>query len=171
MAAEAAASELVLHTISGPEDPRLPAVLALSNAIFNSDPASKHGSLDAWRERLANPISQIVFLAPSTAPSEDETAIRPVGFLFVIPRATEPPLNNGVVHSAHVWIAGVRPEWRRGGCLATMVDALDRFEHLTLCTFPARFPDMWAWLNRRGWVQERELGDGKILLSRSKKLP
>ena len=76
-------------------------------------------------------------------------------------------LLRGIAHaSTHIWIAGVLPAYRKAGCLSRMVAALDDVEHLTVCTYPARFPDMWAWLNRRGWVQERKLDGGRVLLSR-----
>lgn len=86
--------------------------------------------------------------------------------MFAIPRVTEPPLRNGRAESTHIWLAGVLHEWRKGGCLARMVRELDGIEQLTVCTYPTRFPDMWRWLTHRGWVQERELADGKVLLSR-----
>ena len=157
------ASALQLHKLASPDDPLLPTVLALSNAIFNTDPSedATHGSLAEWQARLARPSSFIVYLAPPT-----EAAPQPVAFLFMIPRITNPPLRNGVIESTHIWLAGVLPEWRRGGCLATMVAALDDIDPLTVCTYPSRFPNMWAWLNRRGWVQERELGEGKVMFSR-----
>ena len=162
MAAQASALEL--HTLTSSDDTNLLAVLALSNDIFDADPASKHGSLAAWQERLSRLGSSILFLAPATP---DGAAPRPVAFAFLIPRITRPPLKNGVSEFTHIWIAGTHPDWRKAGCLATLIRALDTVQHLTVCTFPARFPDMWAWLNRRGWVQERELEEGKFLLSRS----
>ncbi|KAM5541423.1 hypothetical protein V8D89_004977 [Ganoderma adspersum] len=152
-------TDLTLHTIHSPDDPQLADILALSNRIFSSDETTKHGSLACWENYLAHPVSRILYLVPPSAPAH------PIGFIFVIPRTTEPPLNNGATDSAHIWLAGVLPEWRRAGCLTRMIEELDGVGQLTICTYPSRFPNMWRWLNSRGWAQERKFEDGKVLLS------
>ena len=156
------AAELALHRIDSPEDNRLPSILALSNAIFSADGSTKHGSLTYWQNHLTHPSSFIIYLAPASTPD------KPVAFVFVIPRTTTPPLKNGASDSLHIWLAGVLPECRSGGCFTRLVDQLGNADQLTICTFPSRFPNMWRWLTSRGWVQERELDEGKILFSRSR---
>ena len=167
--ATAGAPSLSLHRLTVPDDPALPAILALSNTVFDSDPTSKHGSLAEWQARLARNGSFILYLAAADADADADAVTvpaQPVALAFMIPRVSNPPLQNGVTASTHIWIAGVLPAYRKAGCLSRMVAALDDVEHLTVCTYPARFPDMWAWLNRRGWVQECELDGGRVLLSR-----
>ena len=156
---QAEADHLELHRIHTPDDERVPTILAMSNDIFSADSSTKHGQLSYWKNHLAHPSSFIIYLS---------TAARPVGFVFVIPRTTVPALSCGASESTHIWLAGVLPEYRKAGCLARMVKELDDVEILTVCTVPTRFPSMWKWLTSRGWTQERELGDGKILLSRSR---
>ena len=155
-------TDLQLCRIHSPDDENVAKVLTLSNAIFNADGSTKHGQLAYWRKQLAHPSSFIIYLAPTSAPDT------PVAFVFVTHRVNDPPLRSGATDSVHIWLAGVLPEWRKGGCLGRMVRELDCVEELTVCTFPSRYPDMWRWLNGRGWVQERELADGKIMLSRSR---
>ena len=157
----AQASNLSVHTIDSPDDPLVSDILALSNNIFSVDSTTKHGSLTYWKTHLAHPVSKIVYLRSALSPEQ------PIGFIFVIPRTSEPPLLNGVTQSVHIWLAGVLPEWRKAGCLTKMVQELGTADQLTICTYPSRFPSMWKWLNSRGWVQEREFEDGKVLLSRA----
>ena len=152
-------TEFTLHTIHSPDDPQLADILALSKLIFSSNEATKHSSLDYWKNHLAHPVSRILYLAPTSAPTQ------PIGFIFVIPRTSEPALRDGANDSAHVWLAGVLPEWRKAGCLTRMIQELDGLGQLTICTYSSRFPNMWRWLNSRGWTQEREFDDGKVLLS------
>ena len=155
-------SDLTLHTINSPDSPQVAVILALSNRIFSSDTSTKHGSLAYWQNHLAHPVSKIFYLVSASAPEQ------PVGLIFVIPRTTEPPLKNGGTDSVHIWLAGVLPEWRKSGCLTQMIQELRDVDQLTVCTYPSRFPNMWKWLNSRGWVQEREFEDGKVLLSRTR---
>ncbi len=155
-------TELELHRIHSPEDQSLPNILALSNFIFSADATTKHGSLLYWQSHLTHPSSFIVYLAPASTPD------KPVAFVFIIPRTNSPPLRNGASDSLHIWLAGVLPDCRKGGCLTRLVQELGGAEILTVCTYPTRFPNMWRWLVGRGWVQEREFDDGKILLSRSR---
>ncbi|RPD57207.1 hypothetical protein L226DRAFT_536633 [Lentinus tigrinus ALCF2SS1-7] len=155
-------TELELHRIDSPNDENLPRVLTLSNAIFSADGSTKHGSLPYWQNHLKHKSSSIIYLTPVTASDN------PVAFLFLIPRSTTPPLKNGASNSLHVWLAGVLPECRTGGCFTRLMNELNDVDQLTVCTFPTRFPDMWRWLTSRGWVQERELDEGKVLLSRSR---
>ncbi|PCH36450.1 hypothetical protein WOLCODRAFT_108724 [Wolfiporia cocos MD-104 SS10] len=146
---------------------RLPRVLSLSNTVFNADHTSKYASLRLWETRLSAPAARIVYFAPVLTPDH------PVAFLFAHPRIHTQPLSNGVSESLHIWLAGVLPEYRRTGALARMVSALcsdgdpthTGVRFLTVCTTPAVFPDMWTWLKRRGWQHERDLGDGKVLMS------
>ncbi|KAI0676117.1 hypothetical protein C8Q78DRAFT_369688 [Trametes maxima] len=158
----AVADALELHTIDALVDENVSNVLALSNLIFGVDGRTdvKHGSLSSWRNRLSHPSSFILYLAPASNPNE------PVAFLFVVPRQHDPPLWSGATDGIHIWLAGVLPEWRAAGCLARMVRELDDVDTLTVCTFPSRFPAMWNWLTRRGWLQEHEFSDGKVLFSR-----
>ncbi len=153
-------TDLTLHAIHSPDDPQLEHILALSNRIFSSDATTKHGSLSYWQNHLTHPVSKILYIVPPSAPAQ------PIGFIFVIPRTTQPPLKNGATDSVHIWLAGVLPEWRKAGCLTRMIQELAGVGQLTVCTYPARFPNMWKWLNGRGWVQERDFEDGKVLLSR-----
>lgn len=139
----------------------LPKVMALSNRIFSPEPESKYASLSLWKQRLSHRSSFIVYLAPIDGAEMDE----PQAFLFVHPRVHTPPLSNGQTESLHLWLAGVLPEYRKGGCLQRMVDAVLSGSVLSVCTIPELFPEMWAWLKKRGWTVERELGDGKLLLS------
>ncbi|KAI0690877.1 hypothetical protein C8T65DRAFT_671115 [Cerioporus squamosus] len=155
-------TELALHRIHSPEDKNLPNVLALSNTIFSADGSTKHGSLPYWQHHLSHPSSFVVYLAPASSLD------KPIAFLFLIPRTNSPPLKNGANDSLHIWLAGVLPECRKGGCLTRLVQELDAANVLTVCTYPTRFPNMWRWLVGRGWVQEREFDDGKIMLSRSR---
>ena len=149
-----------LFRIDCPEDDNLPNILALSNTIFSADRPTKHGSLLYWQNHLKHISSCIIYLAPTSTPD------KPVAFVFVIPRTTTPPLKNGATESLHIWLAGVLPECRAGGCFTRLMSELGDADQLTVCTFPSRFPQMWRWLTSRGWVQERELGDGKVLLSK-----
>ena len=141
----------------------LPTVLRLSNRIFNASPQSKYASFDEWNRRLSISGAVIVYLAPRS----DHTI--PVSFLFAHPRLHAPPLVCGEENSLHIWLAGVLPERRKEGCLARMVESLhsQRSSRLSICTTPELYPDMWRWVTARGWTVERELGGGKVMLSRS----
>jgi len=170
------------------EDAAIASILHLSNSIFNPKIESHHTSLEEWKRRLSDPASSIVYLVPrpdsdqSPASSEDRddrsrleevAGPPPVAFLFAHPRSHPEPLKNGTSRSLHIWIAGVLEEYRGRGCLDTMVNALIDSEEsstpmptFTVCTTPSRFPSMWAWLRARTrWVLEKELGEGKVLLS------
>ncbi|KAI1791919.1 hypothetical protein LXA43DRAFT_1009855 [Ganoderma leucocontextum] len=153
-------TDLTLRTIRCPDDPHLAGILALSNRIFSSGRATKHASLAYWQNQLTNPVSRILYLIPAFTPEQ------PIGFIFLIPRTTQPRLKNGAIDSVHIWLAALLPEWRKAGCLTRMIQELDGVDQLTICTYPSRFPNMWRWLNSRGWVQEREFEDGKVLLTR-----
>ena len=145
---------LAMHrlVIDSPDlDEKISRVLALSNAIFSSDPSSKYASLPYWRARLAEPSAVLLYLtapAPTQTPTNDHSRdVEPIAFLFAHPRTHAPPIHNGAADSLHIWLAGVAPEWRRGGCLGKLVEELrmgsaDR--HLTVCTYPIIFPDMWT---------------------------
>lgn len=155
---------LQLRRITAPDDENLGRVLALSNAIFSTvfsdHESTKRGSMPYWRDQLSHPSSFIIYLAPSSEPDN------PVAFLFVTPRAYDHPLKSGAVEGLHVWLAGVSPEWRAAGCLTRMVCELGGIDILTICTHPSLFPLMWRWLTRRGWLQEQEFADGKVMFSR-----
>ncbi|KAI0079431.1 hypothetical protein K474DRAFT_1659260 [Panus rudis PR-1116 ss-1] len=150
------------------EDETLLDILHLSNEIFAPDPDSKYASLSVWRERLSHPSSLIIYLTVASEHKGTTQGGPPVAFLFAHPKRHIPPLSNGETESLHVWLAGVLPSWRKGGCLRRMMDALPIDSHrvCTICTIPSRFPDMWAWLVKRGWSVERELEVGKFLLSK-----
>ena len=145
----------------------LPRILSLSNTIFSAEPTSKYASLPEWQIRLAKPSSLIVFF---TALGNDAelAGVEPIAFVFAHPRVQSPPLHDGTTESLHIWLAGVLPRWRKAGCLGRLVDALapGPGRHLTVSTVPAVYPDMWSWLQKRGWMVERELSEGKFLLSR-----
>ncbi|KAI0364682.1 hypothetical protein BV20DRAFT_825465 [Pilatotrama ljubarskyi] len=153
-------SPLQLLRIDSPDDENLERILALSNSIFSPDGSTKHSSLQHWRNQLSHPSSFIVYLVPSTGPTE------PVAFAFVEYRAHDSPLKSGAAESLHVWLAGTSPHWRKTGCLTRLFQELRGIETLTICTIPARFPDMWKWLTRRGWIQEQELAEDKVMFSR-----
>lgn len=181
-------TSLVLHRITkaSPDiEEMLPRILSLSNEIFGSSPElTKYAALAVWRDRLRLPGAFIVYLAPSPAPHllvasgiapDDEsshpslhaTASSPVAFLFAQPRTHAPPLASGVKQTVHIWLAGVLPARRRAGNLGRLVrtaEAAAAAGVLTVSTVPERYPDMWWWLTRRGWVVERQIGGGKVLL-------
>ncbi|KAH9857298.1 hypothetical protein C2E23DRAFT_807413 [Lenzites betulinus] len=160
--APTADSPLVMRRVTTPDDENIERVLHLSNVIFSADESTKHGSLPYWRNCLLHPASFIIYLTPISPGSDN-----PVAFIFVIHRKHDRPLKNGATHSTHVWLAGVSPERRRAGCLARMMHEVDNIRPLTICTHPSRYPMMWSWLNRRGWPQEREFADGKVMFSKT----
>ena len=145
-------------------DDMLPRVVTLSNAIFLPDTTSKYASIVYWRTRLAEPASVILYLMATSLEGSDE----PVAFLFAHSRTHTPPLHNGTTESLHIWLAGVLPDRRRGGLLGKLVEELSATadRRLTVCTYPSVFSDMWHWLQRREWYVERELQEGKVLLSK-----
>lgn len=156
-------TSLGLHRLTSSSDDlseMLPAVIELSNSIFSADPGSKYASLAIWQQRLSLPSSAVLYLSPSSQPK------RPVAFLFAHPRAHDLSLTQGEPESLHVWLAGVLPEHRKEGCLSRLMSALDHVSVLTVCTVPVHYPDMWQWLIKRGWSVEREMGGGKVMLSR-----
>ncbi|KAI0765629.1 hypothetical protein BD413DRAFT_163623 [Trametes elegans] len=153
-------ASLNLYRIDSSDDGRVENILTLSNFIFAADDSTKHGSLPYWRRSLSHPSAFILFLASESRPDT------PVAFLFVIPRTYNPPLRSGATDGLHIWLAGVRPTFRSAGCLTTMVRQLGNIGTVTVCTFPSRFPDMWNWLTRRGWLLEQELEEGKVMFSR-----
>lgn len=159
----APSTPLHIRRIDTPDDENIERVLAMSNDIFAvTDSTDKHGSLPYWRNHLSHPSSFIIYLASSIQPD------LPVAFIFVIPRQYDPPLTNGAVRGLHIWLAGVSPEWRTAGCLTRMIRELDDIDTLSICTFQLRFPLMFDWLTRRGWLQEQKFPDGKVLFSRPK---
>lgn len=145
-------------------------ILSLSNIVFSTDPNSKYASLSEWQARLTKPSSLIVYL---TAEAEGTEADTPIAFVFAHLRTHSPPLRDGTSETLHIWLAGVLPEWRRAGCLGRLVDEvmLEPHGYLTVSTIPATYPDMWNWLRRRGWTVDRELSEGKFLLSRVRPSP
>jgi hypothetical protein len=144
-------------------DAHLSRVLALSNTIFSPDPSTKYASLDIWRTRLADPSSVVLYLVPNSSTGEEED---PIAFVFAHPREHAPPLSTGETRSLHVWLAGVQPKYRRAGCLDRMLRELySGATVLTVCTVPETYPEMWAWLCKRGWRVEREVAAGKPLLA------
>lgn len=153
----------MLHASSPDAEQILPIILTLSNDVFQPESQSRHTSLDVWKARLASPSSYITYVTSSgsATPPNAEDAI---AFLFVHPRTHDPPLHNGQTESLHIWLAGVRPAYRKMGLLRKMVDKVleDATGTVTICTIPPRFPDMWAWLTKRGWNVEREAGEGRI---------
>lgn len=152
---------LELRAICAEDDPMLLQVLALSNLVLSSEPASKYGSLPSWQHRLAATTAAVLYLAPETALNE------PVAFLFAHPRTHDVPLHAGGMESVHIWLAGVLSERRKEGCLGRMVSALVSTMPLTICTPRSRYPEMWNWLVRRDWRVERELGNGKEMFNLS----
>lgn len=143
-------------------DEMLPKVMALSNDIFTPEPGTKYASMVHWREHLSRPPAAIAFL------SSNQDDAMPYAYLFAYPRDHAQPLSNGSSESTHIWLAGVSPSHRRTGALQRMMDSLlSRHTGVfTICTIPSRFPDMWQWLNKRGWAVEGELDGGRILLSK-----
>jgi len=135
-------------------------VLELSNTIFCATPDSKYASIAVWRERFSHTASVILYL------SRPQTPDRPVAFLFAYPKTHVPALSGGESETLHIWLAGVIPERRKEGCLARMISALPSLSALTVCTRPADYPDMWNWLIKRGWTVERDMGGGKVMLSK-----
>lgn len=165
---------LALHrlTHNSPDiDTILPSLFALSLEIFPPDPTrSPRTSEDVqtWWSRLEHPSSSIIYISPTAYPT------KPIALIGVYPRQHEPALrlpgsdHTEVQESMHVWLAGVREDMRARGCLGLM---MREFEDegapvLTVCTFPSTFPNMWAWLRKRGWTVEREFEDvpGKVQL-------
>lgn len=181
----------------------LPHILALSNSVFSAIPRdpgvhdeqtckSHHGSLSEWLRRISLPGAFIVYLTrceptpihiypPNPYPPKSEEI---VAFAFVHPRAHDDvPLSSRETRSDHIWIAGVRPDIRRLGCLERMMQSVEaeireatlrsdadrRETPVTICTVPSRFPVMWSWLLARNWNVEREM-KGKILLSKHVRL-
>ena len=175
------------YLFHGAEKAAVTSILQLSNSIFNPESEDHHTSLEEWMTRLSDPASTIIYLVPQPdqspkEPSKDDQRPPmippPVAFLFAHPRSHPDPLKNGTSQSLHIWLAGVLEEYRGRGCLNTMVNALIDLEErrrrsesssmqtLTVCTTPSRFPLMWAWLRARTrWVFEKELDEGKLLLS------
>lgn len=156
---------LAVHSLasSSPNvDAALLQILALSNAIFSAQPDSKYASLAIWRERLSHQDAQLIYLTLADA-------TEPIAFLFAHPRLHDPPLPvSSTTESLHVWLAGVLPEYRKHGCLALMMAklAMHAARPLTVCTTPATYPDMYRWLVRNGWLEERGLADGKLMLAK-----
>ncbi|KAI0331699.1 hypothetical protein GY45DRAFT_601570 [Cubamyces sp. BRFM 1775] len=163
-ATNASQASLQLHKIDHPDDENIANVLALSNAVFDFNGTTKHGLISYWRDCLSHPSSFILYLAPDAEPT------RPVAFLFVIWRIYDSPLKNGDAEGQHVWLAGVSPEWRQHGCLARMMHELNYINRLTICTHPIYYPQMWKWLTGRGWIQEREFPDGKVMFYRPEQI-
>jgi hypothetical protein len=173
-----AAPAIVLNRLTGrsPElETVLPELISLSKTIFPSDPLAPARTSERegiWRERLEDPTSSIIYLTLASDTS------KPVALLCVYPRSHVPPLNipytnsstqgKGAIvgESMHIWLAGVREDVRKHGCLATMMHELDNLEVVTICTFPEKFGNMWRWLTKRGWQVERDFGNGKIQLIR-----
>ena len=166
------------------EDSTIASILQLSNSIFSPEPGSHYTSLEEWKRGLSDPASSIIYLVPqpdqSPASSRDNQSPipPPVAFLFAHPKSHPEPLKNGSSQSLHVRLAGVLEEYRGRGCLDTMVNALIDLEErrrgsspmptFTACTIPSKSPLMWAWWRARtGWVLEKELDGGKVLLSLS----
>ncbi|KIP12559.1 hypothetical protein PHLGIDRAFT_61879 [Phlebiopsis gigantea 11061_1 CR5-6] len=149
-------------------DETLPLLIQFSNSIFSPVPGTKYTSVAVWKQRLASPVSVILYVtAPPASPHITQDAI--VAFLFAHPRTHASPLRTGETDTLHIWLAGVSPEHRKAGLLQQMVDNLSTrvVGSLTVCTIPARFPNMWGWLTKRGWEVERAWGEGKVLLSKS----
>lgn len=175
-------SNTKLHVLTGQSsnlEATLPRIIAFSNAIFSADTSSKYASITYWRDRLSSLSSVIIYLTSSDAESEAEAVrdanspITPIAFLFAHPRTHAPPLRSGhTVETLHVWLAGVSPDYRKAGCLQRMMDAIpqDEFGVLSVCTTPERFPEMWGWLRKRSWDVERDMGGGKVLLSKRRGL-
>lgn len=160
-------TEIHLRTLRTSEGPTLDKLIALSNTIFDADPTSKYASPSLWKQRLSHPSSVIVYF---TTEHGDE----PIAFVFVHPRTFPHPLKTGTNESLHIWLAGVREDFRRRKCLDKMVDEVKRSsgnsegQVLTLWTTPSRFNGMWQWTQSRGWSVEQEQGE-KVLLSLSLK--
>lgn len=179
--------ELVLHRLTrySPDvDETLAALFALSMNIFPPDPSSSprtSSQMEHWHSRLEHPSSSIIYLSLASAP---------VALLCIYPRTHDPPITHADLHSeegihttVHVWLAGVREDMRARGCLAWMMRELQSdvlcapgpadmhtssVSVVTICTSPAKFGTMWAWLRKRGWAVEREFPDvpGKVQLVR-----
>lgn len=166
-------SEIHILKIDSPNlDLDLPKVISLSNTIFSADPNTRYASFDYWKERLSHDGSIIIYLTASADPAgAAEYDNQLIAFLFAHRRQHTPALSDGSSSSSHIWLAGVLQEWRRGGCLRQIVEML-MAEHApiyTICTIPSRFPDMWAWLQKRGWQYERHAAEGRIMFSKKGK--
>lgn len=100
----------------------------------------------------------------------------PVGFIFASPQkyASLP------YPTLHIWLAGV-PDWARGtGVFAALMDEVEKHARgdsegegggrqaklpaLSVCTFPARFPRMFAILQKQGWEVKEWMDEGKVFL-------
>lgn len=145
----------------------LPILIQFSNAIFSADPNSKHASLTVWKQHLSSPSSIILYVS-SAGPSPPSSPSEVVAFLFAHPRTHSPPLRTGETGTLHIWLAGVLPEQRRLGLLQKMMDDMSArvTGRVTICTIPERFPNMWAWLTKRGWEVERDAREGRIMFSK-----
>jgi hypothetical protein len=158
-----------LEVTSYNKDETLPLIISLSNDIFSPDPTSKYASLDVWEQRLSSPSSIILYitLEDSIPPVKSDNIL---AFIFVYPRTHQPPLHDGESETLHVWLAGVRPQWRRFGLLGKLIDEFfakrSTATTVTICTVPQRFTDMWSWLTKRGWKVERGSIEAKVLLSK-----
>lgn len=139
----------------------------LFSHIRYADLTTKYASIDYWKEQLSHPSSVIIYIT-QTGTGDPEESITLIGFLFAHPRTHASALQSGQTETLHIWLAGVSPKSRKAGCLQKMADAIPSggFDLISVSTYPARFPDMWNWLQKRGWTVEREMGEGKVLLSK-----
>ncbi|KAI0095117.1 hypothetical protein BDY19DRAFT_66994 [Irpex rosettiformis] len=89
-------------------------------------------------------------------------------FLFLRPYTHSPSLPDGTSDTLHIWLARVLPEWRKVGCHQRMMDEIVTAPNstYTVYTTSSLFPDMRAWLLKRGWKQKREFEKSKVMLSK-----
>lgn len=144
-------------------------VLDLNNTIFGADAppsTSHHGSLTEWQKRLDNPASLIAYATLSKA--ETPEADTPVGFIFAHPKLHEGQSGPAL----HIWLAGVLPASRGTGMFHGLVDKVEEqarqhgVKTLSVATFPAKFEKMYSILTKTGWSGEKDLGGGKVLLTK-----
>lgn len=161
------------HTLQAGTSPSaLQPVLDLNNTIFGADAQSStshHSSLMEWQRRLDDPVSIIAYSTLSKPEMPDTDT--PVGFIFAHPKLhaanTTPAL--------HIWLAGVLPASRGTGMFHGLMEKVEEQAHqhgvktLSVATFPAKFEKMYSILTKTGWSGEKDLGGGKVLLT--KELP
>ncbi|ETN42856.1 uncharacterized protein HMPREF1541_02014 [Cyphellophora europaea CBS 101466] len=157
--------------LQGSPETALQPVLDLNNQIFQVDTAASgthHGSLTEWQKRLGEPLS-IIVCAGLNGQTQGDTEISPVGFIFAHPKQhggdSQPAL--------HIWLAGVLPASRGSGTFHGLMTRVERHARekdvktLSVATFPAKFSRMYSILRGTGWSGEKDLGGGKVLLTKA----
>jgi hypothetical protein len=122
----------------------------LSNEILNVPDSDRAYTLEDWHDRLKD--NGRIYLAPQDDPKS-----------FLITFGAQDRTTNKEP-STHIWLCGTLPDARGTGLFSSLIRTMlrDSMEPwITVSTYPAKWTDMYSWIQRAGFTTVSIFPDGK----------